>query len=109
MLQETRCRQRYLDMLVNEKSRKVILMRSKVIILSKFFFKSLHPTYPPFSTQITRHIRNYLENRGYVEVETPILTSLAGGANARPFETTMKALDLRMQLRIAPELFLKVF
>ncbi|KAJ3300397.1 hypothetical protein HDU76_006090 [Blyttiomyces sp. JEL0837] len=82
---ETRARQRYLDMLVNAKSFQTILQRSKLI----------------------SYIREFLASRNFVEVETPILSAQAGGANARPFTTHMNALDADLQLRIAPELFLK--
>ncbi len=82
---ETRYRRRYLDLLVNEESREVFQARGRAI----------------------RVIRRFLEERGYVEVETPMLQSLAGGAAARPFRTRYEALDTDVFLRIAPELFLK--
>ena len=58
-------------------------------------------------TKMLREVRNYLDSRGYMEVETPILTTIAGGANVRPFETHHNTLDLDMKLRISNELFLK--
>lgn len=82
---ETRYRQRYLDLIVNEKSRETFQMRSKLIA----------------------KIRNYLVDHGFMEVETPMLSGLAGGAAARPFVTHHNALDQDMYLRIAPELYLK--
>lgn len=82
---EQRYRQRYLDMIVNESSRNVLAMRSKIV----------------------SECRKFLENRGFMEVETPILQTLAGGAAARPFKTHFNALDIPMYMRIAPELYLK--
>lgn len=59
--------------------------------------------------QLTSHLRSILKKEGFYEVETPILSALAGGANAKPFETNLNALDdLPLKMRIAPELFLKV-
>ncbi|KAI8900687.1 hypothetical protein BC833DRAFT_581035 [Globomyces pollinis-pini] len=58
-------------------------------------------------SKVTSYLRRFLEEQGFIEIETPILSSLAGGANAKPFETHMSALDLKLQLRIAPELYLK--
>lgn len=82
---EQRYRQRYLDMICNENTRRVLAMRSKIV----------------------RECRNFLDQRGFMEVETPILQTLAGGAAARPFKTHFNALDIPMYLRIAPELYLK--
>ncbi len=82
---ETRFRQRYLDLLLNPDVKKRFDVRSKVI----------------------RSVREYLDNLGFWEVETPILQHLYGGANAKPFKTYFNALDANMYLRIAPELYLK--
>ena len=82
---EERYRRRYVDLIMNDESRKVAFMRPKII----------------------RSIQNFMDNRGFVEVETPILTTLLTGASARPFVTKHNTLDLDMYLRIALELPLK--
>ncbi|CAO3656817.1 unnamed protein product [Mucor hiemalis] len=82
---EKRFRARHLDLLVNSESARILRTR----------------------TQIIKFIRDFLDERDFLEVETPILSGMAGGANARPFETHAHALDMDMQLRIAPELYLK--
>ncbi|MFD2421926.1 bifunctional lysylphosphatidylglycerol synthetase/lysine--tRNA ligase LysX [Amycolatopsis pigmentata] len=82
---ETRVRQRYLDLIVNPDSANMLKLRSTVI----------------------RAVRERLHAREYVEVETPMLQTVHGGANARPFVTHINAYDMRMYLRIAPELYLK--
>lgn len=82
---EERYRRRYVDLIMNEDSKKVALIRPKII----------------------RCIQNFMDNRGFVEVETPVLSTLLTGASARPFETHHNAQDLDMYLRIALELPLK--
>jgi len=82
---ETRYRRRYLDLIVNRPVLETMLLRSRLIA----------------------ELRRYLDGRGYVEVETPCMLTLAAGANARPFVTHSNALDISLQLRIATELNLK--
>ena len=85
MSEESRVRQRYVDLIVRPQARAVARQRIAVV----------------------RAVRNGLERRGFLEVETPMLQTLAGGAAARPFVTHSNALDADLYLRIAPELFLK--
>ena len=85
MSEESRVRQRYVDLIVRPQARTVARQRIAVV----------------------RAVRNGLERRGFLEVETPMLQTLAGGAAARPFVTHSNALDADLYLRIAPELFLK--
>lgn len=82
---EIRYRQRYLDLIVNPDSRRVSEVRSRIVSA----------------------LRRFLEGRGYLEVETPMMQPVAGGALARPFKTHHNALDIDLYLRIAPELYLK--
>ena len=82
---ETRYRQRYLDLVTNETSRAIF--QKRILIL--------------------REMRRFLEDRGFIEVETPMLQAVPGGAAAEPFQTRHKALGLDLYLRIAPELYLK--
>ena len=82
---DTRYRQRYVDLIMNEDSKNVFIKRS----------------------QILREIRNFLDGRGFMEVETPMLVENAGGAAARPFETHYNALNEDVKLRISLELYLK--
>ncbi len=82
---ETKYRQRYLDLIINKDSKDTFVLRSLII----------------------SHIRKILNEKGFLEVETPILNTVPGGANARPFVTHHNTLDIDMYLRIAPELYLK--
>jgi lysyl-tRNA synthetase class 2 len=83
--QETRYRQRYVDLIMNEVSRDTFRMRSAIV----------------------QYIRQYLNDRDFLEVETPMMQAIPGGAVARPFSTYHNALDMDLFLRIAPELYLK--
>ena len=82
---ETRFRQRYVDLIMNEDVRRTFEIRTKFI----------------------RHVREFMDNRGYMEVETPVLNTISGGATARPFVTHHNTLDIDMYMRIATELPLK--
>ncbi|KAI0564623.1 lysine--tRNA ligase cytoplasmic [Gracilaria domingensis] len=83
---EVRFRQRYLDLIVNQNNRDIFIRRSKII----------------------KFIRRFLDDRGFLEVETPMMSALPGGATAKPFKTYHEDLKTTMYMRVAPELYLKM-